>query len=65
MECFYLPNDSSELNPKERLNSDLKQASDRKYRCVPRRNGVPAANDHMTMLESNTECVATIFKTHT
>lgn len=26
MECFYLPNYSSESNPKERLNSDLKQS---------------------------------------
>lgn len=62
MECFYLPNYSSESNPKERLNSDLKQASDRKYRYVPRRNGVPAANDHMTMLENNLGRVAPYFQ---
>ena len=62
IECFYLPSYSPELNPEERLNSDLKQAIGTKVPVRAKERLRTAANDHMTMLENNPERVASYFR---
>jgi transposase len=62
IECFYLPSYSPELNPEERLNSDLKQAIGSKVPVRTKEKLRAAANDHMTMLENNPERVASFFQ---
>ena len=64
IECFYLPSYSPELNPEERLNSDLKQAIGSKVQVRTKEKLRAAANDHMTMLESNQDASPLTFKTH-
>ena len=62
IELFYLPSYSPELNPEERLNSDLKQAMGSK---VPARTKIKlkaAAIDHMTKLENNPQRVMSYFR---
>ena len=62
IECFYLPSYSPELNPEERLNSDLKQAIGSKVQVRTKEKLRAAANDHMMMLESNPRRVASYFQ---
>jgi len=62
IECFYLPSYSPELNPEERLNSDLKQAIGSKVQVRTKEKLRAAANDHMMMLESNPSRVASYFQ---
>ena len=62
IECFYLPSYSPELNPEERLNSDLKQAIGSKVPTRTKEKLRNAANDHMTMLENNPERVVSYFQ---
>ena len=62
IECFYLPSYSHELNPEERLNSDLKQAIGSKVPVRTKEKLRAAANDHMTMLENNPQRVASYFQ---
>jgi transposase len=62
IECFYLPSYSPELNPEERLNSDLKQAIGSKVPVRTKEKLRNAANDHMTMLENNPERVTSYFQ---
>ena len=62
IECFYLPSYSPELNPEERLNSDLKQVIGTKVPVRTKEKLHAAASDHMTMLESNPERVISYFQ---
>ena len=62
IECFYLPSYSPELNPEERLNSDLKQAIGTKVPVRTKEKLRTAANDHMAMLENNPERVVSYFQ---
>ena len=62
IECFYLPSYSPELNPEERLNSDLKQAIGTKVPVRTKEKLRAAANEHMTMLEKNPNRVAAFFQ---
>ena len=62
IEYFYLPSYSPELNPEERLNSDLKQTIGSKVQVRTKEKLRAAANDHMAMLESNPRRVASYFQ---
>jgi transposase len=55
IEVFYLPSYSPELNPEERLNSDLKQATASKAPARTRARLGAAAVEHMTWLEQTPE----------
>ncbi len=59
---FYMPSYSSELNPEERLNSDLRQTIRSKVQVRTKEKLRTATNDHMMMLESNASLLT--FKTH-
>ena len=62
IELFYLPSDSPELNPEERLNADLKQAL---YTKVPVRTKAKlktATAEYMQILEESPERVRTYFQ---
>ena len=61
IECFYLPSYSPELNPEERLNSDLKQAISAKVPVRSKDKLRDAANEHMAMLEVTPQRVANYF----
>jgi transposase len=61
IECFYLPSYSPELNPEERLNSDLKQAIGAKVPVRTKDKLRDAANEHMAMLEVTPQRVANYF----
>lgn len=62
IECFYLPSYSPELNPEERLNSELNQVIGSKVPARTKEKLRSAASDHMAMLEDNPERVATNFQ---
>lgn len=62
IECFYLPSYSPELNPEERLNSDLKQAIGSKVPVRTKDKLRDAASEHMVMLEKNPQRVASFFQ---
>lgn len=62
IECFYLPSYSPELNPEERLNSDLKQAIGSKVPVRTKDKLRTAASEHMVMLEKNPQRVASFFQ---
>ena len=62
IECFYLPSYSPELNPEERLNSDLKQAIGSKVPVRTKEKLHAAVDDHMLMLQNNPERVASYFQ---
>ena len=62
IECFYLPSYSQELNPEERLNSDLKQTISSKVPVRTKEKLRAAAHDHMTMVENNPTRVAAFFQ---
>ena len=53
IELFYLPSYSPQLNPEERLNADLKQEMGKRVPGRTKAKLRQAANDHMTMLQSN------------
>ncbi len=62
IECFYLPSYSPELNPEERLNSDLKQAIGSKVPVRTKEKLHAAVDDYMLMLQNNPERVASYFQ---
>lgn len=62
IEVFYLPSYSPELNPEERLNSDLKQAMGKRVPVRTKAKLRDAANDHMAMLERSPERVRSYFQ---
>ena len=62
IELFYLPSYSPELNPEERLNSDLKQAMGSKVPARTKAKLKAAAIDHMTMLEQTPQRVMNYFR---
>jgi transposase len=62
IELFYLPSYSPQLNPEERLNADLKQELGKRVPVRTKAKLREAANEHMTMLESNPERVIGYFQ---
>ncbi len=62
IELFYLPSFSSELNPEERLNADLKHAIGSKIPARTKTKLHLAATNHMTQLEQDPECVKAFFQ---
>lgn len=62
IEVFYLPSYSPELNPEERLNTDLKQAMGKRVPVRTKANLRDAANEHMAMLEKSPERVMSYFQ---
>lgn len=62
MEIFYLPSYSPELNPEERLNSDLKQALGKRLPQRTKAKLKAAAEGHMAMLEGSPERVRSYFQ---
>lgn len=62
IEVFYLPSYSPELNPEERLNSDLKQAMGSKAPARTRAKLRAATVEHMTWLEQTPERVKAYFQ---
>lgn len=61
IELFYLPSYSPQLNPEERLNSDLKQEMSKRV-PVRTKAKLRAATEHMAMLEQNPERVMSDFQ---
>ncbi len=51
IELFYLPSYSAQINPKERLNADLKLEMGKRVPVRTKAKLRQAATDHMTMLE--------------
>ena len=62
IELFYLPSYSPELNPDERLNADLKYAVGSKVAVRTKKKLKDATNEHMQMLNQNTERVQSYFQ---
>jgi len=62
IELFYLPSYSPELNPEERLNSDLKQAMGAQVPARTKAKLRAAAVDHMTRLEQDPERIKSYFQ---
>ena len=62
IELFYLPSYSPQLNPEERLNADLKQEMGKRVPGRTKAKLRQAANDHMTMLQSNPQRVIGYFQ---
>lgn len=62
IELFYLPSYSPELNPKERLNADLKQEMGKRVPVRTKAKLRDAANEHMMKLEQNPERVMSYFQ---
>lgn len=62
IELFYLPSYSPQLNPEERLNSDLKQEMGKRVPVRTKAKLREAANDHMAMLVQNPERVMNYFQ---
>ena len=50
IELFYLPSYSSELNPEDRLNSNLKQAIGNRVPACIRAKMRDKANNHLALL---------------
>jgi len=64
IELFYLPSYSPQLNPEERLNADLKHEMGKRVPVRTTAKLRQAANEHMTMLESNPQRVMGYFQDH-
>lgn len=64
IEMFYLPSYSPELNPEERLNSDLKQAMGKKVPARTQSRLRNAANEYRSLLERSPERVRSYFQDH-
>lgn len=62
IELFYLPSYSPELNPEERLNSELKQALGSKVPARTKAKLRAAASEHMQALEQSPERVKKYFR---
>lgn len=62
IELFYLPSYSPELNPEERLNSELKQALGSKVPARTKAKLRAAASEHMQALEHSPERVKKYFR---
>lgn len=62
IELFYLPSYSPQLNPEERLNADLKQEMGKRVPVRTKAKLRQAANEHMTMLESNPQRIIGYFQ---
>jgi transposase len=62
IEVFYLPGYSPGLNPEERLNADLKHAIGAKVPAGTKVKLKAAAASHMSMLETDPECVKSYFQ---
>ncbi len=62
IELFYLPSYSSQLNPEERLNADLKQEMGRRVPVRTKAKLREAANEHMAMLDRTPERVIGYFQ---
>ncbi len=62
IELFYLPSYSTQLNPEERLNADLKQEMGKRVPVRTQAKLCEAANAHMTMLEQTPERVMSFFQ---
>ena len=62
IEVFYLPSYSTELNPDERLNGDLKQAIETRVPCRTKDKLRQAATNHMAAIEKNPERIKAFFK---
>jgi transposase len=62
IEVFYLPSYAPELNPDERLNSDLEQAIGAKVPVRTKAKLKSAAEAHMTTIETSTERVKAYFQ---
>lgn len=62
IELFYLPSYSPQLNPKERLNADLKQEMGKRVPVRTKARLREAVNDHRAMLEQNPERVMSDFR---
>jgi len=61
-ELFYLPSYILELNPEERLNEDLKQATGKRVPVRTKAKLPGAINDHMALLEHSPERVRSYFQ---
>ncbi|RFC35584.1 MAG: DDE superfamily endonuclease [Candidatus Nitrotoga sp. SPKER] len=61
IELFYLPSYSPELNPKQKLNADLKHIFTSKVPVRTKAKLRAATADYMTMLEQNPEHVRHYF----
>ncbi|MDB5271612.1 MAG: ISXo7 transposase [Hymenobacter sp.] len=62
IDLFYLPSYSPELNPRERLNADLKQAMGKRVPVRTTARLRDAANDHMALLERSPQRVRSYFQ---
>jgi transposase len=62
IEVFFLPSDSPELNPDERLNADLQQAIGSKVPVRTKAKLRAAANDHMQFICANCDRVRSCFQ---
>ena len=62
IEVFYLPSYAPELNPDERLNSDLKQAIETRVPCRTKDKLHQAAAHHMAAIEKNPERIKAFFQ---
>lgn len=62
IEVFYLPSDSPELNPDERLNADLKQVIGSKVPVRTKAKLRAAANEHMPFIAANPDRVRSYFQ---
>jgi transposase len=62
MEVFYLPSYSPHLNPKERLNADLKQAMGKRVPVRTKERLRAAANDYRAMIECSPERIKAYFQ---
>lgn len=62
IELFYLPSDSPELNPEERLNADLKHAIGTKVPARIKAKLKSAATEHMENLEKSPQRVKNYFQ---
>jgi hypothetical protein len=62
IELFYLPSDSPQLNPEERLNADLKQETGKHVPVRTKAKLRDATNEHMLMLERTPERLISDFQ---
>jgi transposase len=62
IELLYLPSYSPELNPEERLNTDLKHAIGTKVPVRTKARLKLAVSEHMTKLEQSSERVKRFFQ---
>lgn len=62
IELFYLPSDSPQFNPEERLNADLKQEMGKRVPVRTKAKLREAAKEHMVMLDRTPERVIAYFQ---